>query len=323
MVIRVTSYDPKLATIEHGGVELVDAWRDSDEKIIWIDIESISNNDDEELLRRFGIHPLAIQDALRPRHPPKIERFKDFLFILFRGLDADTNGIDFGVIQLSFFVGERFLISRHIGSSISANWLFKQLEFEPQLMAEGPGSLAVRLSNRLARRYVEILLGLEPRLDEIEDEMFGQPDDSLLSELTRYKSRLRNINRIAKYHEQIAARLRSENDPLLSESLEHEIVDLYEQVERTQSLANLHYQIASDLTDGYLGMSSHRLNRVMQILTIITVIFVPLTFLAGVYGMNFENMPELSTRSGYFIVIAIMFVIAVTQLIYFRKKRWV
>ena len=322
-MIRVTSYDPKLATIEHGGVELVDAWRDSDEKIIWIDIESISNNDDEELLRRFGIHPLAIQDALRPRHPPKIERFKDFLFILFRGLDADTNGIDFGVIQLSFFVGERFLISRHIGSSISANWLFKQLEFEPQLMAEGPGSLAVRLSNRLARRYVEILLGLEPRLDEIEDEMFGQPDDSLLSELTRYKSRLRNINRIAKYHEQIAARLRSENDPLLSESLEHEIVDLYEQVERTQSLANLHYQIASDLTDGYLGMSSHRLNRVMQILTIITVIFVPLTFLAGVYGMNFENMPELSTRSGYFIVIAIMFVIAVTQLIYFRKKRWV
>jgi magnesium transporter len=101
------------------------------------------------------------------------------------------------------------------------------------------------------------------------------------------------------------------------------LIDFYEQVERTQSLATLHYQIASDLTDGYLGMSSHRLNRVMQILTIITVIFVPLTFLAGIYGMNFENMPELSTRSGYFIVIAIMFVIAVTQLIYFRKKRWV
>ena len=322
-MIRATLYDPKLKKVQRGGLELIDAWRESDDQVIWVDIESISNNDDKELLLQFDIHPLAIQDALRSRHPPKIERFENFLFILFRGLDADTSDIEFGVIQLSLFVGERFLISRHIGSSLSANWLFERLTNEPQLVAEGTGALAIRLSNRLARRYVEILLGLEPRLDEIEEEMFRQPDDSLLSELTRYKSRLRNINRIAKYHEQIAARLRSEKDTLIPESLEHDIIDLYEQVERTQSLANLHYQIATDLTDGYLGMSSHQLNRVMQILTIITVIFVPLTFLAGIYGMNFENMPELSSRSGYFVVIAVMFVIAVTQLIYFRRKRWV
>lgn len=322
-MINVVSYDPKLKKTQHGGAELLDAWRNSVDQLVWIDIESVANDNDEELLREFGIHPLAIQDALRPRHPPKIERFDDFLFILFRGLDADTDGLDFGVIQLSLFIGERFLISRHIGKSISANWLFAQLKSEPRLMAEGTGALAIRLSNRLARRYVEILLGLEPRLDEIEDEMFQRPDDSLLSELTKYKSRLRNINRIAKYHEQIVARLQRTGDPLFPEFLQHEIVDLYEQVERTQSLANLYYQIATDLTDGYLGMSSHQLNRVMQILTIITVIFVPLTFLAGIYGMNFENMPELATQSGYFAVIAVMFVIVVIQLYYFRKKRWI
>ncbi len=129
--------------------------------------------------------------------------------------------------------------------------------------------------------------------------------------------------RIANYHEQIAGKLKDNKDPLIGKKLSHEIVDLYEQIERTKSLANLHIQISNDLTNGYLGMSSHQLNRVMQILTIITVIFVPLTFLAGIYGMNFENMPELSTRVGYFVVIAIMFVIAVSQLIYFRRKRWV
>lgn len=321
-MIKVVSYEPSTKKVLHGGAELLNAWKKSDDQLIWVDIESVANENDEKLLQEFGIHPLAIQDALRPRHPPKIERFDNFLFILFRGLDADTSGIDFGVIQLALFVGERFLISRHIGRSISANWLFDQLKSEPQLMAEGTGSLAIRLSNRLARRYVDILLGLEPRLDEIEDEMFRRPDDSLLSELTKYKSRLRNINRTAKYHEQIVARLQRTNDPLFSESLQHEIVDLYEQIERTQSLANLYYQIATDLTDGYLGMSSHQLNRVMQILTIITVIFVPLTFLAGIYGMNFQNMPELASESGYFAVIAVMFVIAVVQLIYFRKKRW-
>jgi magnesium transporter len=189
-------------------------------------------------------------------------------------------------------------------------------------MAEGPGSLAIRLSNRLARRYVEILLELEPRLDEIEEEMFEHPDDELLSELTRYKSSLRKMNRIANYHQQIAMALRTEKDSRFDASLTHEIVDLYEQIERTQSLASLYYQIANDLTDGYLGVSSHRLNRVMQILTIITVIFVPLTFLAGIYGMNFENMPELSTRTGYFVIISVMLIIAVMQLIYFRRKRW-
>ena len=171
-MIRATLYDPRKMKAQSGGIELLDVWQKSDDQVIWLDIESTSNTDDEALLRQFDIHPLAIQDALRPRHPPKIERFKDFLFIMFRGLDADTNDIEFGVIQLSLFVSERFLISRHIGSSLSANWLFEQLTNEPQLMAEGTGALAIRLSNRLARRYVEILLGLEPRLDEIEEEMF-------------------------------------------------------------------------------------------------------------------------------------------------------
>jgi len=322
-VIRAILFDPDSQATEIGGEELIRKWKQSGHGFIWLDIGGGDNGRDESLLKEFRIHSLAIQDALRPRHPPKIEKFDDYIFMLLRGLDADSQGIDFGAIQLSIFVGERFLVSRHSQPSVSANWLFEQLRQEPKTMAEGPGSLALRLSNRMARRYVEILLELEPRLDEIEEAMFEHPDDELLSELTRYKSRLRKLTRIASYHHQIAMTLRNENLPLFDASLTHEIVDLYEQVERTQSLANLYYQIANDLTDGYLGISSHRLNRVMQILTIITVIFVPLTFLAGIYGMNFENMPELSSRNGYFVVIGVMLVIAVLQLIYFRRKRWV
>lgn len=321
-MIRAILFDPETGSGQLGGEELISDWKQSGTKILWVDMEGGDAEHDRSVLSDFGIHPLAIQDALRPRHPPKIERFDNYWFILLRGLDADSDGIDFSAIQLSIFVGERFLLSRHSQRSVSANWLVDRLKRDPAWMAEGPGSLAVRLSNRLARRYVELLLELEPRLDEIEEEMFEQPDDDLLSELTQYKSRLRKLTRIANYHEQIASTLRGTSDSLFDASLTHRIVDLYEQIERTQSLASLYYQIATDLTDGYLGISSHRLNRVMQILTIITVIFVPLTFLAGIYGMNFENMPELSTRRGYFVVIGIMFVIAAMQLIYFRRKRW-
>lgn len=321
-MIRTVLFDPDTKSGQCGGEELISKWQQSETGVLWLDLESDDAEHDRAVLSEFGIHPLAIQDALRPRHPPKIERFDKYWFILMRGLDADSDGINFGAIQLSIFVGERFLLSRHSRRSVSANWLYDRLARDPVWMADGPGSLAVRLSNRLARRYVELLLELEPRLDEIEEEMFEQPDDDLLSELTQYKSRLRKLTRIANYHQQIASTLRGTNDSLFDASLTHRVVDLYEQVERTQSLASLYYQIATDLTDGYLGISSHRLNRVMQILTIITVIFVPLTFLAGIYGMNFENMPELSTRTGYFVVIGIMFVIAAMQLIYFRRKRW-
>jgi magnesium transporter len=322
-VIRVFLYNPDTAEMTRGGKELIATWKASNSNLIWVDIEGEQRASEEDLLSGFGIHPLAIQDALRLRHPPKIERFNDFLFILLRGLDADTSSIDFGVIQLSLFVGDRFLLTRHAKPSVSAIGLLDELQHDANIMNEGPGSLAIRLSNRLARRYIEILLELEPRLGEIEEQMFRQADDTLLSELTGYKSKLSKLMRIANYHEQIAGRLRDNEDSLIGKNLSHEIVDLYEQIERTKSLANLHIQISNDLTNGYLGMSSHQLNRVMQILTIITVIFVPLTFLAGIYGMNFENMPELSTRVGYFVVIAIMFVIAVSQLIYFRRKRWV
>lgn len=321
-MIRVIMNDPNTGKIRQGGRELIEAWQATPDSLVWVDIEGESHDVEKALLSDFEIHPLAIQDAQRQRHPPKIERFQDFLFILLRGLDANTDGIDFGVIQLSLFVGDRFLLTRHAQQSVSANWLFDKLESDPTLMTEGPGALAVHLSNRLARRYVEILLELEPRLDEIEDQMFRKPDDTLLAELTGYKSQLRKLNRIANYHTQIAVSLRDTDDSLISAKLSHEIVDLYEQIERTQSLANLHYQISTDLTDGYLGMSSHQLNRVMQILTIITVIFVPLTFLAGIYGMNFVNIPELSTPNGYFVVIGVMVVIAISQLIYFRRKKW-
>ena len=321
-MIRAMLFQPDTKSAQFGGEELISDWKQSEAGILWLDIEGGEAEHDRSVLSDFGIHPLAIQDALRPRHPPKIERFDNYWFILMRGLDADSDGIDFGAIQLSIFVGDRFLLSRHSKRSVSANWLFDRLKRDPAWMAEGSASLAIHLSNRLARRYVELLLELEPRLDEIEEEMFEHPDDELLSELTQYRSRLRKLTRIANYHQQIASTLRGTSDSLFDASLSHRIVDLYEQIERTQSLASLFYQIATDLTDGYLGISSHRLNRVMQILTIITVIFVPLTFLAGIYGMNFENMPELSTRTGYFVVIGIMFVIAVMQLIYFRRKRW-
>ena len=322
-MIRSIVFNPENNSVSFGGIEQVEIWEQNSALLLWLDIDAEDAELERSILTDFGIHQLAIQDALRQRHPPKLESFNDYLFILLKGLDAKTEGIQFGVIQLALFIGKRFLITRHNKASLSANWLFDQIKTDHTNVEMTPGALAIKLSGRLVRRYVQILLDLELRLDDIEDEMFKKPNDRLLSELTGYKSRLRHLARTSNYHQHIVQNLQRESSPFIAESLDHDIVDLYEQVERSQSLAALYYEVARDLTDGYLAMSSHRLNNVMQILTVFTVIFVPLTFLAGVYGMNFQNMPELSSSAGYFVVLSVMLVSAIGQFFYFRRKGWI
>ena len=147
----------------------------------------------------------------------------------------------------------------------------------------------------------------------------------MLKELTRYKSRLKQLRRIFQYHLMVLTTLQSRpitQDSDSADRLMHEAIDVHDQVQRGLSLSELYYELTSDLVDAFLAMSSHRLNKVMQILTIVTVIFVPLGLLAGIYGMNFEIIPELKIPWGYYALLGTMAAIATTQLVFFRKRGW-
>ncbi len=132
----------------------------------------------------------------------------------------------------------------------------------------------------------------------------------------------KELRRIFTYHGQVFRETGRLSDLALVTRYEHDLTDIAEQVNRSANLADLYYEQAADLTEAYLGLSAHRLNQVMQVLTIITVIFVPLSFLAGIYGMNFDNMPELHSRFGYFVLLGIMACVVSVQIYFFRKKRW-
>ncbi len=320
--MRVLLYDPEAGTVERGADALLERWRSSPDSIVWLDFDDVTHADRESLLEgELGLHPLALQDALRDRHPPKVELFDQVLFVMLRELDADTSDIHFGYIGVSIFVGSNFLVSRSTGPSVTVDEVWNELEAGSHAL-ESPGALALRLTDRIVRRYLPILIGLEPRLDEIESAIFDQPDDALLAELTRIKSRLKELRRIAVYHAQVLHEVNRMSKLELTKIYEHELTDVADQVQRTASLSELHYGLASDLADAYLGLSAHRLNQVMKVLTVITVIFVPLSFLAGVYGMNFENMPELHSRFGYYALLGVMACVVAVQLYLFRRKRW-
>ena len=322
-MIRCMLYERSDGRLHTGGGELVERWKADERTLIWVDLGDEPPDEAGRLLREaFDLHPLAVSDALRERHPPKLEDFEEFTFLLFRGLSADTKDTDFSTIQLALFVGRRFLVTRHSAASPSTDRLWREVQENTARLAAGPAALALRLCRIMVDRYLGILLALEPRLEELEDEILSSPRDELLGELAGYKSSLKKLRRIFAYHQQVFSALRNCASPFFGADIRHELNDVYEHQERAVSLSGLYYELAVDLVESYISLASHHLNQIMKVLTIVTAIFVPLSFLAGLYGMNFENIPELHAQSGYFILLGVMAGIAAALLALFRKKRW-
>ncbi|MBU1690558.1 MAG: magnesium/cobalt transporter CorA [Gammaproteobacteria bacterium] len=322
-MIRTMLYQPATRAITTGNEDLLSSWQQQPDAIVWADFsDNAPEIEQHVLVETFGLHPLAIQDAQRSRHQPKIEVFPDNVFILLKGLGADTPGFEFETIQIAMFVGDNFLVTRHSGPSTSIDRLWQALQQDHSLFAGGPAALALRLSRISVDRYLNRLLTLEPRLEDLEQEIVASPRDEILEELMGFKTNLRKFRRVLLYHVQVFLELLNNTPPQVRTELAHEIRDVFEHQERANSLATLYYEVASDLIDGYISLASHRLNNIMKVLTIVMAIFVPLSFLAGIYGMNFEYMPELKSRSGYYMLLGVMSAIAATMLLLFRRKRW-
>ena len=322
-MIRTLLYNKTSKEVISGGKELVTKWQENADFCIWLDTTGEPETAEKQFLQDcFGLHPMAIDDAQRTRHPPKLESFTNSTFILLKPLSADAEDLHFATFQLALFIGDRFLVTRRSAESVSTDEMFRQAANDIALCSGGPDMMAMRLCRMSVDRYLKILLDLEPRLEVLEDEIMQHADDSMLTELVNYKSELKKFRRVFLYHQQIFDGLRSGSFPGVNAERQHEIMDVFEQQERASSLASLYYELASDLADGYISITSHRLNQIMKVLTVVMAIFVPLSFLAGIYGMNFENMPELHSESGYFILLGLMSSIVAILLTVFRKKKW-
>ncbi|REJ80234.1 MAG: metal transporter [Acidobacteria bacterium] len=321
-MIDVTLWDPAEARLLRGGPELVQRWRDSRDALIWVATTDEDPATESKLLREtFGLHRHAVADAQRDRHPPKIEAFEGNSFLLLKALDARSQTIDFKTIQLALFVGERFLVTRSSGPSPSVAKTLGELH-DGQLPPDtSRAELALRVCRTVCDRFLPALLAVENRLEQMEAEMLDSPTDALLAELVRQKGDLRRMLRILQYHAQIFAEAKGSTPPELA-GHKHELIDVLDQLDRHLSLARLYYDVTDDLVNGYLSLSAHRLNQIMQTLTIVTVIFVPITFMAGIYGMNFEYIPELGFRYGYFFLLGAMVLVVAGLLVLLHRRGW-
>ena len=307
-----------------GGLELIDLWKNDTASYIWLDIEQVVDKREVAVLESFHCHGLAITDAHRTRHPPKAENFTDQTFILFRGITQMGGDLEIAHLQIAMFIGDRFLITRHNEPSYSVkNW--QDYENLHELL-KAPARLATSIMHYSCGLYLELLLNFESELSDLEDLLQKNANDNLLKHIILYKTRLRKLRRVFDYHQRLVQSLMADDSrefPHANDELQHHLRDLFDRCERLHSLSSLYYEICGDLVEGYISLSSHELNNTMRVLTVITAVFVPLSFIAGVYGMNFDVMPELKFSDGYFIVLSVMAATAISLLAVFRYKRWI
>jgi magnesium transporter len=305
--------------IRTGDASLIEQWRQQG-GYIWLDIQQSLSLTVEKLLAEFEAHDLAIKDIRRERHPPKVEVFDEHTFVIFRGVKSIDNKLNIKPLQMSFFVGENYLITVHPEASLSIEHHFAQIN---DYVAKTPKGLAASIMHYSCGRYLETLLEFDNELVELEDDMLNRGSDTLLKDLIRYRSQLRKMRRTFDYHEKLSEELIDlwdENQD--QDAFSHDMRNLYDRCERLASLSSQQYEICGDLVDGYFSLTSHQLNNTMRILTLITAIFVPLSFLAGLYGMNFEYIPELKFKEGYFVLLSVMLLLAAAMIVIFKRKKW-
>ena len=223
--------------------------------------------------------------------------------------------------QISFLIGDRFLVTLHPQPSLGIESVLDGKNAARWMNA--PFLLACQIMHASSGTYLSQLLEFEITLSELEDYLQEQGNDVMMAQLVSYKSRLLKLKRIFNYHQGIARQLVNEiadEDTFDLSAYQYDINRLHDRFERLNTLAQIQYEICGDLIDGYISISSHQLNITMRVLTVISSIFIPLTFLAGIYGMNFAHMPELGARSAYFILLSVMVAIALGLLALFKRK---
>jgi magnesium transporter len=294
--------------------------------VIWVDMESPTAADERVLLEVFKFHPLTVEDCRENRHYPKIEEFPGYLYFIVHGVRADTSPDRFNTIELDGFLGKNYVITYHHDTFRSITNVKQLLRTSPILCRRGPAFLCHQILDQIVDFYSPVLEDFDDHIDQLEQQIFAlkQPNNQILAQIMELKRGVLRLRRISVKQMDVILRMsRGEFAALIPEDMRPFYRDVHDHLTRVVDLAENYRDLLSGALEAYLSVISNRLNEIMKVLTIFSAVMLPLTFIAGVYGMNFDNMPELHSRYGYYAAWAIMIVVAVAMLIYFWRRGWI
>jgi magnesium transporter len=293
------------------------------EKVAWINVNGLNDVDAiAKIGAHFQLHPLLLEDVLNTNHRPKMEEFEDSIFITLKMLGVSKNNDAIISEQVSFVLTRNWVISfQELKGDIFDGLRERIKEAKGNVRYKGVDYLLYRLIDTIVDNYFFVTEYLSEKIEVLEEKVLIHPERDTLVEIQRLKKQLIDLRKVVSPLRDTIGTLHKDTD-LIKEETRRYLRDVYEHIIQVNESIDSQRDLLASIMDLYLSGVSNKMNQVMQLLTIISTIFIPLTFIAGIYGMNFAFMPELQYKYGYFIVWGIMLIIFALMIYFFRRKKW-
>lgn len=298
--------------------------------VVWVDLRAETERERafaSEILRDvFRFDYLTIEDCLETRHQPKIEVFPDYLYMIVHGVKPDeTSSANFVTKELDMFLGANFVVTFHTESFQSINEVKQQIQSSPFACQRGAAYLLHQILDRVIDLYMPIVDDFDNSINDLEDRIFlmKKGTNEMLSEIMNLRRSVARLRRISARQLDVLYRISRGEFPQIPKKLLPFYRDVYDHLLRISDLSESYRDLVSSLFDIHFSVIANRTNEVMKTLAIVSAIILPLSLIAGIYGMNFENIPELRSPYGYYITIASMVVITTLMLAYFWRRGWI
>ncbi|UHA59535.1 magnesium/cobalt transporter CorA [Metabacillus litoralis] len=299
-------YDLPLSELKKGNIE----W-------YWVDFQEPTDDEVKKLSSFFHFHPLAIEDCLEFVQRPKMDFYDHYFFVVIHSINQRTLEAD----EIDLFVSNRFIVTFHKNPVRDITNIWQRVKKEMSLQ-KSPMQILYQIVDKIVDEYFPPVYKLEDSINQVEDNTSDQTISELMEQVFDIRSELNKLRRTIVPMRDLLYRIISSSR--LNSLKEKHIYfqDIYDHLLKLVEMIDANRELSSDIRDSYLSISSDRMNRVMMTLTVMSSIFLPLTFIAGVYGMNFQYMPELTGKYSYFIVLGLMGLIGLGMVWFFYKMGW-
>ena len=318
--------DKAIQTTEYSVLEAAHA----EGKTFWLELDERSDEATKFLGEVLKVHPLAIDDVWNDVGLPKVDDYDDYVQIIIHGIKVDdqtSKEVPLQLAELDVLIGKNWVVTHAHDEKVCAI-LPVQLEVErnPRLLKKGPAWIAHAVMDRMVDEYMPLIDRFDAQIEEIEEQILAgttKSDRQVIPKIIRIKRSLQMLRRTTIYQREILLRLaRAEFDEIPRELVPF-YRDVYDHFARVTELVDSYRELVTSLLEAQFSMQSNRMNEIMKRLTIISTIMLPLSLVAGIYGMNFKHMPELEWRFGYPMALGIMASVATGIITWFRVKRWI
>jgi magnesium transporter len=313
---------------EHGSTQVVDrvdpAWLQPGSGVwVWVDLSAPTPEEARLLVDVFHFHELAVEDAIAEIHHPKVESYGNYLYLILHGIDFKAREHAFRTQEVDFFLGSQYLVTFHNGTSRSIARIVEICGRNEHVLGEGPGALLYRIVDTMVDNYRPEVDKLGDRLDTLEKEVFARPKATLVKRILDFKKDVSSLRRVIMPERDAVSRLARREFSQISEALSYKFRDVHDHLVRLSDEAVYFQDRISSLLDAHLSNVSNQLNGVMKVLTIISTIFMPMTVLTGMYGMNVP-LPHLPGGEdvAFWWILGIMASVTVVMLTFFRRRGW-